>query len=105
MAGAFTNVTSNQIRLVKVIQETSGNPGSFPNSTTRCVYKCIPAVVTYSPVEGAGVQVTDSTDPDKAIYVANFRNNSPVLGNYYLVFQISPGVYVFDNQMAFLENQ
>lgn len=105
MGAAFTQPTSNQIRLVKVTQEVSGNPGSFPTSPNRQVYKCMPATLKHDKVEGGYVTIVDTVDTDRAIYVANFRNNLPVLGNYYLVFQLSPGVYVFDNQMAFLENQ
>lgn len=98
------SITANSIRLVRVIQEADGTPGSFPNTTTACVYKCMPVTVTYANVEGALPTITVATDPDRAIYVANFRNNSPVLGQMYLVFRLSTGAYVFDNQACFLSN-
>lgn len=103
--GPWTQQTANQVRLVKVIQEETGSPGSFPNVVSPCVYKCLPATVSYNKVEGAGVGIVTTQDLDRAIYVANFRKNSPILGAYYLVHQLGPDVYVLDNQMAFLENQ
>lgn len=103
--GSYQQNVANSIRLVQVIQEEEGNPGSFPNVITPCVYKCMPATVTYESVEGSGVGIQVSTDDDRAIYIANFRQNNPILGAYYLVFRLNNGSYVFDNQMAFLENQ
>lgn len=96
--------TVNAIRLVKVTQGSSGTPGSFPNVVGPCVYKCMPITVSFASVEGAVPTLTVSGDPDRAIYVANFRNNAPVLNQYYIVFRLSTGAYVFDNQACFLEN-
>lgn len=102
---AYGPLRAGFIRLVKVVQETDGTPGSFPNTTTPCVYKCMPCTVNAGTAEGQSVNVQVTSDPDKAIYVSNFRNNSPTLNGYYLVFRLPNGTYVFDNQAAFLENQ
>jgi hypothetical protein len=101
---AFTKIKAGATKLVQVTQETVGNPGSFPNAPSGIVYKCLPCVVTYEPVEGAPVKIAPVTDPDRAIYVANFRNAVPVLGGLYIVHRLSDGVYIFDNQQVFLEN-
>jgi hypothetical protein len=105
MAEAYLPIKAGAIRLVKVTQESSGTPGSFPNVTTPCVYKCMPASINYNNIEGSAVSIVDCTDPDRAIYVGNFRQNTPILGNYYFVYRLPNGKYAFDNQMAFLENQ
>jgi hypothetical protein len=97
MAEAYLPIKAGAIRLVKVTQESSGTPGSFPNVTTPCVYKCMPASINYNNIEGSAVSIVDCTDPDRA--------NTPILGNYYFVYRLPNGKYAFDNQMAFLENQ
>lgn len=103
MTGAYQEQTSQQVRLVQVTQETAGTPGSLPSGV--CMYKCMPvSVSSFGNTEGGSAQFSASTDPDRAIYVLNFRNNVPILGEMYLAFMLDNGVYVFDNQAAFLEN-
>ena len=41
---------------------------------------------------------------DRLITVANFRQNTPVVGQYYLAYRLGDG-YVIDNQATFLEYQ
>lgn len=103
--GAYQSITAKAIRVVQVIQEIEGTPGSFPNQVVPCVYKCMPVTISYSDIEGGSVGISVSKDIDRAIYVANFRNNVPLLGGYYVVFRLDNGKYIFDNQMAFEENQ
>jgi hypothetical protein len=117
MTEAFENQMAGGIRLVKVIETVTGSPGSFPNTTSPCYYRCQPVTVENKPalnllagngnadMEGNAVNYTVHTDPDRNIFVANFRKNTVVLGGLYLAFRLSNGSYVLDNQMAFLENQ
>ena len=105
MPKAYTQPMSNPYMVVQLTQEETGTPGSFPVSLGRLVYKALPCTVTYDPVEGSIVKIIPTTDLDRAIYVGNFRANNPILGEFYLVLCVAPGVYLLDNQMAFLANQ
>lgn len=101
MSDVFSPPTCDLVRVVKVIQETGGSPGSFPNGILK-VYKCLPCTVTFSEVEGSNVTITPAVNVDRAIYCGNFRHNYIVLNAFYMVFCIN-GLYVLDNQAAFLE--
>jgi len=55
------------------------------------------------PTSAASTIVTDGL-PDRVILVWNFRDNIPVVGEYYLAFRVGNG-YLLDNQASFLEYQ
>ncbi len=102
MVAPYGQDFSSAIRLVQIVQETEGTPGSLPFGAT--VYKCMPVTIEYQDIEGSQVTYSVQNDPDRAIYAVNLRYNGPRLGDLYLVYRLDNGSYVFDNQQAFLEN-
>jgi len=103
MTDVYGMPTGDMVRVVKVVAETPGNPGSFPLGPKK-VYKCLPCVITFDETEGSTCSIVTVTNEDRAIYAGNFRNNYIVENAFYVVFLIG-NKYVLDNQAAFLEAQ
>jgi hypothetical protein len=92
--------------LVKVVGAGDGGWTPTKGSTVRCLLCGLTGDLenlSHQTTVSASPTIVDGK-PDRLITVANFRQNTPVVGQYYLAHRFGNG-YVIDNQATFLEYQ
>lgn len=98
------HLLKDPVILVKVLGQSQGYWNPTSKSTVACLLCKIDSIENDPlTMTQRNTGVIDGIS-DRVICVQNFRNNRPVVGQYYLAFRLG-NVYTLDNQAAFGEYQ